>query len=66
MYLETNVEKFVISEDLKLCSTVSLTQLETGNTSGTACFLISDQLEKFFFLNDEFKWVIWGDFLPLF
>lgn len=60
------MEKFVISEDLKLCSTVSLTQLETGNTSGTACFLISDQLEKKFFLNDEFKWVIWGDFLPLF
>lgn len=57
------MEKFVISEDLKLCSTVSLTQLETGNTSGTACFLISDQLEKIFFLNDEFKWVIWGDFL---
>lgn len=43
------MEKFVISEDLKLCSTVSLTQLETGNTSGTACFLISDQLEIFFF-----------------
>lgn len=43
------MEKFVISEDLKLCSTVSLTQLETGNTSGTACFLISDQLEKIFF-----------------
>lgn len=60
------MERFVISEDLKLCSTVSLTQLETGNTSGTACFLISDQLENYFFLNDEFKWVIWGDFLSLF
>lgn len=57
--------KVVISEDIKLCSTVSLTQLQTGNKSRTACFLISDRLE-FFFLNDEFKWIIWGDFLSLF